>query len=596
MIKNPENAKKSIKLMLSQTKDFIGFLISNICVVLSEVAILVLIKKFIDEIISKGSENVNLLVYTISFISIMLGLCLFAFIREIARSNIVTKVRYELLSNAYNGLICAEVQEINEKTGINSVSNLIKNGDKVACDFIGLNVLEFVKNLVSIIVFFVSAMIINPICGIVLLGLIVFYILFIKASDRIRDIYKNKINIINKNCISYMEDTHNKIENIKLLNAIEDERRSFNYYSDMYKKYKNRYDICSHLSSNVINILFSFTFVLLNLILYIIFKDMEYISFTIGLFVLFTLISPIIFVLLHKIINRNISPSQVENEINELDDLANLHTEVRSEPVKDLGEINKYSAKNLSYRDKGGKTLLDNISFEVKKQESLGIFVKDKESRDVLFSLLMKFIRPIGGEIKINEDEYSKIQVKSIREVISPINKHFHVFNSTIRESIIFPNSYNDYHYNEAINKSGIREIINELDKKDFTSVDDEKLKSRSDYKDFLYCLSFANAFYKDSIIYIINDDNEYYSLNCEEKLFDEISKLKNKIIINITDKPYLLYHYDKILVIEKGKKVEYGLYDDLINKKTSKLNKALKSMGIGNMPISGNKKPTSKH
>lgn len=593
MVKNPEITKKSIKLMLSQSKDFIGFIVSNIFAVIGKVAILVLIKRFVEEIKFNYTNNldIDILSYALSFVSIVVITCLFMFLREMARSNLVTKVRYELLSKAYNGLICAEVQEINEKIGINSVSNLINNGEIVACNYIGKNVLEFIKNLVSIIVLFVSSMIINPIIGILLLGLIVIYLLFLKASDKIRDSYKKKLEQVRKNSISYIEDTHNKIENIKLLNAIEDEKRSFNYYNDNYVKYKHRYDICSYMSSNVVNMIFSAAFVFGNLILCIVLKDLDLVDNTIGLFVIFALISPQVFNLLYKIVNRNISLSQIEQEMYELEGLANLHTEVRSEPVDKIDDVKKYSVKNLTFKDKEGKLILDSINFEVKKQESLGIYIKDKETRDVLFALLLKFIRPLGGEININEDDYSKIQVKVIREVITSINKHFHIANSTIKDSIIYPNIYNDYHYNDAINKSGIRDIINMQYKKDNTNIDSETLKNNSYYNDFLYRLSFANAFYKDSIIFIINDDNEYHNSNCEEKLFEEVSKLKNKIIINITDKPYLLYHYDKVLIIDKGKKVEYGLYDDLINKKTSKLNKVLKSFGIGNVPLKENKK-----
>ena len=60
MVKNPEITKKSIKLMLSQSKDFIGFIVSNIFAVIGKVAILVLIKRFVEEIKFNYTNNLDI--------------------------------------------------------------------------------------------------------------------------------------------------------------------------------------------------------------------------------------------------------------------------------------------------------------------------------------------------------------------------------------------------------------------------------------------------------------------------------------------------------------------------------------------------------
>ena len=61
----------------------------------------------------------------------------------------------------------------------------------------------------------------------------------------------------------------------------------------------------------------------------------------------------------------------------------------------------------------------------------------------------------------------------------------------------------------------------------------------------------------------------------------------KNKIIIIETDKAYLLSKCDKILIIENGKTVEYGKYEDLMANKSSKYYKKIKNINTKERKVS---------
>ena len=59
-----------------------------------------------------------------------------------------------------------------------------------------------------------------------------------------------------------------------------------------------------------------------------------------------------------------------------------------------------------------------------------------------------------------------------------------------------------------------------------------------------------------------------------EIEMVNEVSRLKNKIVITITDRVYCLNKYDKVLVLKQGEVLEYGTYDELMKNKTSALYK----------------------
>ena len=111
--------------------------------------------------------------------------------------------------------------------------------------------------------------------------------------------------------------------------------------------------------------------------------------------------------------------------------------------------------------------------------------------------------------------------------------------------------------------------------------------KELENHNDIASRIIFANAFYHDSKIYLFNDATLNFDPLVEHQMFEEISKLKNKVVINITDKPYLLNNCDKIMIIEDGKEVEYGKYDELITNKGSKYYKMIKKPSVKKTKIS---------
>ena len=75
----------------------------------------------------------------------------------------------------------------------------------------------------------------------------------------------------------------------------------------------------------------------------------------------------------------------------------------------------------------------------------------------------------------------------------------------------------------------------------------------------------------------MINDATKNYSVTTEAALLNEVFKLKNKIVIMLTDKVYNLVGCDKVLIYENGEVIEYGKYSELLQNKTSYLYKVMR-------------------
>ena len=190
--------------------------------------------------------------------------------------------------------------------------------------------------------------------------------------------------------------------------------------------------------------------------------------------------------------------------------------------------------------------------------------------------MLIKLAKPKNGEISINNCDISKINTGYLRNIITSVYSRGPVIDSSICDNVIYPLEFNEYKYNDALNRSGIKDIVNTLPEKEKTNIYDERVSD-----DLLQRIVFANSFFKDSKIYLLKDATEQMETTSEVEMLNEVSKLKNKIVITITDRVYCLNKYDKVLILQEGEVLEYGTYDELMQNKTSTLYKLTRKPSI---------------
>ena len=517
MVKNPENAKKCLNLMFAQTKDFIFFILLSICSGLVSVAMMVLLNKYINML---TQANPNISTYVLIFIGLLIFVSGIQVVQHIAKSNIISNVRNDLLDNGYKGILYAEINELKDEKTIEAINKMVSNSNYIAQEYIGKNVLSYINITIICLILLVSTIIIQPILGLVLMIFIPFYFIVMKGINIFQNKFTKKSQEANEENEARISTSFDMISTIKLRNGINVEKDAFSSDLSEYKKTKLYEDLSNLISSKIVNIVFIGVMIAICLglggVLYV---NGNY-NINLGIFTYFALATPIIFVLVSISLTKKLGYSNIENYANEVIKLSELHTELRSEPISSFEEIHSFKVNDLNYKNNENEIILDNITFDLNKSESIGIFLKEKETKDVLFSLFTKFDRPLSGEILINNCDYSKIQTQVLRTIITSINDNSRVFDSTILDNVIYPNTFDDYHYNEALNKTGLKEIVNSLPKKDQTKLTDDILTKRKDYQDIVNRVIFANAFYKDSKIYVFNDATNDYDVSTEHLLF----------------------------------------------------------------------------
>lgn len=570
------NRKKCLKLTYGNKKNFLLFLILNILINVTEVYSIITLGNIFG-------YNFSKLLFKNSFFNFLIPiviLLLLMLLKRVIKSNLINTVSENLTIDAYLSMLNADINELEKEEVKDAVNNIQKNSNHIAKEYIGKEILGFYELITGIVVLAFSGLFVDTIIDLICIVSLAFYYISIKTTEFSLKRSVRKLNELECENINYIKDTFTNIKDIKLKNGNEYEYNIFSKKLNLTKKLQNKKDLKDLISSHFMSLIYMSLCVLS--VISLIRPALSSINknpVSIGNILYFIIVIPILYNRMYRCLHKKIELSNIDIENNQLNILYSLHSESKTEPITSLDDIISLEFKNVSFVENDtNKELFSNISFEIGKNEKIAILCESKDTKDALYTCLNKLNKIKTGSYEINGSDVNKIRTPYLRELITSLDYNTNVLNKSIKENIIFPNELDEYKYNDALNKTGLKEMLSFLPNGEETIIDFNLIEN---YNDIINRIIFANAIYKDSKIYLLNDVSKDLDFDTEKYLFDKLNNLKNKMIINITDKVYLLSHYDKILIVEDGKQIEYGKYDDLMADKTSELYKRVKSVKI---------------
>ena len=171
MVKKKPNVNKIIRLMFSQTKDFVFFIV--FCVLSSGfgIATLLVSSALVSALFSKDSV-VNISMYVAPIILLSIALVASLILMSRFKSSITSKVAKELKQEAYIALLQAEMAEFDKETFEKEVAGFVGNVEQVSEVYIGKNILSFMFTIILVVSSFVTSIFVEPVFSLILLAII----------------------------------------------------------------------------------------------------------------------------------------------------------------------------------------------------------------------------------------------------------------------------------------------------------------------------------------------------------------------------------------------------------------------------------------
>ena len=226
----------------------------------------------------------------------------------------------------------------------------------------------------------------------------------------------------------------------------------------------------------------------------------------------------------------------------------------------------KIEFRDLSFTYPNGKKALTNINLTIPEGTSLGITGGTASGKSTLLKLLMKIIELSEGQIFTDGIDLRKIKKDSLRKGLIFLPQETVIFSGTIRDNIAFMNP--DVSDEGIIEAAKLAEIYNEIES--FPGGLDARVGERglSLSGGQRQRIALARAILLKPKVLILDDVLSSLDLRTEGLVLKNLLQFMNgKTIIVVSSKVPSISGFDKIAVLEKGKLVELGTHDDLINR-----------------------------
>ena len=562
-----------LQVLTNKVKVVISLIFSAIFIVCCEIFAAILLKQILEIVIIDGNQS-QLPVRMTLFVIALIAAFVFSMIKKRQVSQLNSFIFSRLANEAYTAVLEAEMSELTKENAETAITNIVDNCRTVSDKFFKNNLVKFFDRILYLVAIFIAMMAIKPVLGLIVYASLVLFYILVKAIEKhiakVEHTEQKKV----EEASDFIRDSLVNIKDIKLLNGINYEKERFGEWTNEYAKSKLNSDLIDDATR--INLQDFFVGIVFSIILGLgswLSSDASF-GITAGTIVIYVIFIPLVYTTFKALMNNHISLNYIEEAHLELDLLYSLKSEIKSEPVSSLEDVHSFKFIDVDYALDKKNILIDKVNFELKRGERLGILSEDENSKGLIFEMITKLAKPTRGSILINNCDILKLNTRYLRDLITSVYAGATIFHGSILENIIYPEKFDEYKYNDALNRSGLKEIISELPNRERTMIDE---KTTVITKDTIQRIIFANAFYKDSKIYLLDDATKFLQINTENELINEVFKLKNKIIIMMTDKVYNLSLCDKVLILEKGRVVEYGKYSELLQDKESKFYQLIK-------------------
>lgn len=231
-------------------------------------------------------------------------------------------------------------------------------------------------------------------------------------------------------------------------------------------------------------------------------------------------------------------------------------------PSKDVSAI---SFDHVSFQyAKSGKEVLQDISFQVRQGETLGIIGATGSGKSTLAQLLCRFYDHTKGKIYLFGKEIETLSPFSLREHIGFVEQKATLFSGTLRKNMqLKKKDATDEEIWKALDIAQAREFVEE--KKEGLNL--EILQKGSNLSGGQrQRLSIARALVGNPDILILDDSASALDFATDAKLRQAIrTHTNNQTVLIISQRVSAIYDADHILVMEDGRLAGYGRHEDLM-------------------------------
>ncbi len=261
---------------------------------------------------------------------------------------------------------------------------------------------------------------------------------------------------------------------------------------------------------------------------------------------------------------------EVEASIIAFDQLMHKPIEKRPENAPELDGIKSMKFDNVVFKHRtANNNAIDGISFEVHSGETIAFVGPSGSGKSTLVKLLVGLYRPVTGDILFNGRSSKTIPYNPLRRQMGLVTQETQLFAGTIKENLQFIKAdATEAEMLEALHKASCDGILARSPEGMNTVLGEGGMKLSGGEKQRI---SIARALLRKPNMIIFDEATSALDSLTEEDISNtirEVSKSREHITLLIAHRLSTIMHADVIYVLEKGKIVETGTHEALLDQK----------------------------
>ena len=466
------------------------------------------------------------------------------------------KLRQKLLSKVFN-----EGQVLVQKQGTGSLITMALDGIDEVRNYIKLIYNKVLTMMIVPVLLFIAMFFVNWQCALILLIMYPLIVLFMiilghAAQDKAIKQFGN-FQILSNNFI----DSLRGIDTLKYLGLSKRYSTSIFHLSENFRRKTMAVLRVAMLSTFALDF-----FTTLSIAVFAVYLGFNLLNGKITLFPALTILilAPEYFLPIRNFagdFHATLNGKNAFHRINEL-------IKAPNEPVEELqlsqwSQDDQLTIKDMNFKyEKGSK--IGPISLNIHGYEKVGVIGMSGSGKSTLINLLSGFLTPKNGEITIQKQDAKTLNIPDWHKQLIYIPQNPYVFTASLRDNVAFytPKASDD-EIKHAIHVVGLDDLVKELpDGLDTIIGQGKRVLSGGQAQRIALARAFLDQQRK---VMIFDEPTAHLDIETEVDLKKKMLPLmKDHLVIFATHRLHWMKEMDYILVMDHGKLVEQGTFDEL--------------------------------